>query len=55
MKSKFFFQQEDKSRVEIFNTYAKMKKEQLWSYFFNMFANQDQFAVYQVKKTEDFN
>jgi hypothetical protein len=27
-----------------------MKKEQLWSYFFNMFANQDQFVVYQVEK-----
>jgi len=26
-----------------------MKKEQLWSYFFNMFANQDQFVIYQVK------
>ncbi|CAF1534927.1 unnamed protein product [Adineta ricciae] len=41
---------EDKSRVEIFNTYAKMKKEQLWSYFFNMFANQDQFVVYQTSR-----
>ncbi|CAF4264988.1 unnamed protein product, partial [Rotaria sp. Silwood2] len=41
---------EDKSRVEIFNTYAKMKKEQLWSYFFNMFSNQDQFVVYQTSR-----
>ncbi|CAF1042478.1 unnamed protein product [Adineta steineri] len=41
---------EDKSRVEIFNTYARMKKEQLWSYFFNMFANQDQFVVYQTSR-----
>lgn len=41
---------EDKSRVEIFNTYAKLKKEQLWSYFFNMFANQDQFVVYQTSR-----
>lgn len=41
---------EDKSRVEIFNTYAKMKKEALWSYFFNMFSNQDQFVVYQTSR-----
>jgi hypothetical protein len=27
-----------------------MKKEQLWPYFFNMFANQDQFVVYQVEE-----
>ena len=48
-KINFEFFQEDKSRVEIFNTYARMKKEQLWTYFFNMLGNQDQFVVYQVK------
>ena len=45
--------QEDKSRVEIFNTYAKMKKEQIWSYFFNMFSNPNQFVVYQVETDEN--
>lgn len=39
---------EEKSRVEIFHTYAKKQKRTIWSWFLGILQRQDNFIVNQV-------